>query len=325
MKESRLRPELEQTMKRILLMLALCGFIGTPALAQEAGPEREKTPEELLKELHELMKEASKEMEAAEKELAKASLPPNKADVMAERMRVLREKLAKGEIDEIPEGLREYLRQHPEEAAKATGKTVEEFKKIVEDQEKLKELLKKQPDLLKKLAESEEAMEKVLKHEQEAERKLNEIVKKQEEAVEKSKDNVDKSIDVAHQLKQQGQGKGKPEMKDNEGKTKDPKDQGDKPKDGQGKNAESDYQPGEGKVERKDEKDDEFTRREGDGFKADPKKKDTAEGAGSEGAGGAPEKYKGFWDKWSKAVRERTKDAGKDTAKEVPKSGDKPK
>ena len=39
-------------MKRILLMLALCGFIGTPALAQEAGPEREKTPEELLKELH---------------------------------------------------------------------------------------------------------------------------------------------------------------------------------------------------------------------------------------------------------------------------------
>lgn len=305
-------------MKRILLMLAFAGLLGAPLLAQEA--EREKTPEELMRELLELMEKASKEMEAAEKELAKASLPPNKADVLAERMRVLREKLAKGEIDEVPEGLREYLRNNPEEAAKAAGMSVEEFKKIIENQDKLKETLKKSPEVLKKLAESESAMEKVLRHEQEAERKLEEIVKKQEEAVEKSKENVDKSIDIANQLRQQGQGSGKSEMKDNENKTKDPKDQGNSQSSGQGKNAEKEYQPGEGKVDRKDEKDDDFTRREGDGFKADSRKKDTAEGAGSEGSGGSPDKYKGFWEKWNKAIRERTKDAGKDAPK-----GDKPK
>lgn len=301
-------------MKRILLMLALSGVVGAPAFAQAGGSEGEKTPEELLKELHELMKEASKEMEAAEKELAKASLPPNKADVMAERMRALREKLSKGEIDEVPEGLREYLRQHPEEAAKAAGMSVEEFKKIIDNQEKLREVLKKSPDLLKKLAESEEAMEKVLKHQQEAERKLQEIVKKQEEAVEKSKENVDKSIEIANQLKQQGQGQGKPEMKNNEGKTQDPKDKGEQPKDGQGKNAEKPYQPGEGKNP-EDETADDYTRREGDGFKADSKKKETTEGAGSDGDKGEPAKYKGFWEKWSKAVRDRTKDG-----KEAPKS-----
>ena len=146
-------------MKRILLMLAFAGFIGSPLAAQEAeGPEHEKSTEELLEELHKLMKEASKEMEQAERELAKASLPSNKADVLNERIKALREKMAKGEIDEIPEGLREYLRQHPEEAAAATGKSVDEIKKIVDDQKQLEELLKKSPDLLKKLAQSEEAM-----------------------------------------------------------------------------------------------------------------------------------------------------------------------
>lgn len=308
-------------MKRILLMLALSGLIGAPAYAQEGeGAEPEKSAEEMLKELHRIMKEASKEMEAAERELAKASLPPNKADVMAERMRVLREKLAKGEIDEVPEGLKEYLRQHPEEAAKASGKSVEEIKKIIDDQEKLKELLKKSPDLLKKLAESQDTMEKVLRHEQEAERKLSETVKKQEEAVEKSADNVDKSIDIANQLKQQGQGQGKPDMKKNDQKTNDPKDKGDKPGSKEGKNAEKDYQPGEGKKP-EDETTDDYTRREGDGFKAESKKKDTAEGAGSEGNNAEPDKYKGFLKKWQDAVRQRNKDAGKD----APKEGDKPK
>ena len=59
-------------MKKILLMLALCGC-AAPAFAQEAPPpaEKEKTTQELLEELHKIMKDASKEMGAAETELAK--------------------------------------------------------------------------------------------------------------------------------------------------------------------------------------------------------------------------------------------------------------
>lgn len=143
-------------MKKILLMLALCGC-AAPAFAQEAPPpaEKEKTTQELLEELHKIMKDASKEMGAAETELAKASLPATKADVSAAKVRELREKMARGEIDEIPEGLREYLRANADSVAGLLGVSEEELKKLVDDPAKLKELLKKSPELLKRLAQSE--------------------------------------------------------------------------------------------------------------------------------------------------------------------------
>jgi len=304
-------------MKRVLLAIAFASMLGAPLAAQEQPPEGEKTTEEMLKELHKLMKEASKEMEEAERELAKASLPSGKADVLAERIKALREKMAKGEIDEVPEGLREYLRNHPEEAAEATGKSADEIKKIAESQDALKELLKKSPELLKKLAQSEEAMEKVLKGQQEAERKLAETLKKQREATEKAGDKVDESINIAQQLRQQGQGKGgKPE--NNDQKTKDPKDKGDpQNQPGQGKNAEKEYQPGEGKVPPDETKDD-YTKREGDGFAADKKRKEMGDGSSSSESGGEPSKYRGMWEKFNREMQKK--------GKETPRAdGDKPK
>lgn len=191
-------------MKKILLMLALSGF-AAPMFAQEAPPPtEEKSTAELLKDLHKIMKDASKEMGAAEAELAKASLPATKADVSSAKIKELREKMARGEIDEVPEGLRDYLRENASLLAGLAGKSEEEFKKILDDQEKLKELLKKSPDLLKRLAQSESIMDSVLEHQHSAEKKLEETLKKQKDATDSAEKNVDEAVNIAVKLKQGG-------------------------------------------------------------------------------------------------------------------------
>lgn len=190
-------------MKKILLMLALCGF-AAPVFAQEAEPEKEKSTQELLEELHKIMKDASNEMGEAEKELAKASMPATKADVSAAKIKELREKMARGEIDEVPEGLREYIRDNASTVASLLGVSEEELKKLVDDQAKLKELLKKAPELLKRLAQSESIMESVLEHQHAAEKKLEEVLKKQKEAVETAEKKVDDAVGIAVKLRQGG-------------------------------------------------------------------------------------------------------------------------
>src|SRR5687768_14681357 len=132
-------------MKRVLLALAFCGLLAAPAFAQDE-PDGEKdlaskSREELLAELHKLMKDASEEMDGLEEQLANTSLRPAKADVIAERMNKLREAMKKGEVDELPEGLREYLKENPDATAERTGKSAEEFKALTEDEAKLRELL----------------------------------------------------------------------------------------------------------------------------------------------------------------------------------------
>lgn len=190
-------------MKRVLLMLALAGLGGAPLLAQDSGekPNAEKTREELLADLHKLMKKASSEMEATETKLAKSSLAAPKADVVSERIRKLREAMTQGKLDGLPEGLREYLAEHPEEATRLTGKSEDELRKLAEDPKKLEELLNGSPDLLKKLAASEATFEEILKRQVEAEKRLEESLRAAEDATERAKENIDGSIDIAHELK----------------------------------------------------------------------------------------------------------------------------
>jgi hypothetical protein len=182
-------------MKRVLLMLACCGLLAAPAFAQEEKDLSSKTRDELLEELHKFMKEASKEMTELEGELAKTSLGPAKPDIVAER---LRDRMSKGELDE---GIREYLRDNPDEAAKLSGKSVEEFKKIAEDEAELRGLIEKNPEILKKLAESNEAFEDILKRQVKIEQRVEDALKRARESSAKAEENIDESLEVAHELR----------------------------------------------------------------------------------------------------------------------------
>lgn len=190
-------------MKKIILALALAGLFGAPAYAQEVeGPgkgEREMSQAEMLAELHRLMARASKEMESSEAELAKASLPAGKADVLAERVKALRAQMEKGELKDVPEGLREYIKQNPEKAAEYAGKSAEELKKL--NDRDLENLIKKSPEMLKKMAGSEDTFEEILKHQYNAERRLEEVLKSQEKTIKAASENQDQAIDMAHKIK----------------------------------------------------------------------------------------------------------------------------
>ena len=305
-------------MKKLLIILALAGFIGLPLAAQEGsegddewgaeGESEARTPQEMLAELHRLMKKASVEMEELEKELAKASLDAPKADVVAERIKQAREAMAKGEIDKLPEGLRKYIQENPEEAAEATGKTEDEIRKIASDSKKLEELLKKNPELLKKLADNEGVMEKVLEHQHQAEKRLAETLKRQRESSEAARKKVDESMEMAHAIRQQGQGHGEGKPKDNDQSTKDPRKKD--PKQGDGKpstNAPEAYKPGEGEKPR-DDQSEEYRRAEADGWTGEKKSKEMGNGAGSSGDTNEPSKYKGFWEKFTREMQKKIKE-----------------
>jgi hypothetical protein len=291
-------------MKKFIAMLALAGFLGAPLFAQEAGPEPQpKSDAELLAELHRLMKKASEEMGQLESELAKASLDAPKADVIAERIKKIRESMESGKLDELPEGLREYLRQNPEEAAKLTGKSEEEIRKAAEKNDELLELLKKNPELLKKLAQSEDTMEEIVKHQHEAERKLAETLRKQQEAAEQAREKVNESIDIAHELSSRNP-QSSPGQPDNKGeKSKDPRE-GNKPQQGDpSKGAEEQYNPGNGENKPEDKTGD-FKRAEGEGFQTDKQGKDMQDASSSQDRR-EPGKYKGFWEKFAEESAKR--------------------
>lgn len=302
-------------MKRILMALALAGIFGAPVAlhAQEAGPEggteAEESPQEMLAKLKKLMKQASDEMGDLEKELAKASLASPKADVIKERMDKIRQAMKSGKLDELPEGLKQEIKDNPEEVARATGKSTEEVRKIADDEAKLKELLEKNPELLKKLAENESTMQKVLEKQNAVEKRLAETLGRQEEAAEAAKKNIDGSLEVAHKLKQQGQGQGQGQPKNQGEKTQDGRDKGEKQGDAKqpGEGAKEGYQPGPGEKPPENKTED-FERSKEGGFQGDKKGKDMGDGAGNENNGRAPSKYKNFWEKWSKETQKKAEE-----------------
>ncbi|MCB9896252.1 MAG: hypothetical protein H6839_17615 [Planctomycetes bacterium] len=188
-------------MKRVMLALMCCGVLAAPAFAQDEKDLASKSREELLAELNKLAKDVSNEMDGLERELAKTSLGPAKADIVAERMKKLRAAMREGKTDELPEGLREYLKAHPEEAARLAGKTEAELKKIAEDEAELRKLLAENPEILKKLAESEDAFEDILQRQMAVEKRLEDALKRTEQATAKAEENLDDSLEIAHELK----------------------------------------------------------------------------------------------------------------------------
>ena len=298
-------------MNRMMIALAFAGLAtAAPLGAQEVEPpvggEAEKTQQERLAELHKLMKKASEDMAELERELAKASLASPKADVVKERMEKLREAMRTGKLEELPEGLKEAIRDNPEEVARATGKSEEEVRKLAEDSEKLSELLRQNPDLLKKLAESEDTMQKVLEKQHAVEKKLAETLQKQEDAAEGALKKVDESVELAHQLRQQGQGQGQGQPDKNKQSTQDPKNKGEKQGDPNkpNKGAEEGYQPGPGEKP-EDHSTDDYDRGEKGGFQADKKTKDVGDGSSNQDSGAAPAKYKGFREKFERETRKK--------------------
>lgn len=193
-------------MKRLLLAMAIAGFVSAPVFAQAGpveGPAEEKSVEELLKELHELMERASNEMGELEKELNRASLDAPKADVIAVRIAKLREAMEQGTLDEVPEGLARYLKENPDELAKASGKSGEEIRTLAESSKALEELLNQHPEVLKKLASQNEAIEHVQRFQSEAERKLEKTLKRQRDSARAANENVDNAIEIGHRIKAQ--------------------------------------------------------------------------------------------------------------------------
>ena len=191
-------------MKKVLMFLVMAALLGGPLMAQDDEDEKglkDLTRDELLQKLHAYMKKASEEMDELEIELAKASLDSPKADVVASRVKQIREEMAKGKPSELPEGLREYLRDNPEEAAELTGKTEAEIEKLAGDSTELEALLRKNPALLKKLAENDNTFEKILGHQHAAEKRLEATLKAQKEAQRLARENIDDSLDVGHELK----------------------------------------------------------------------------------------------------------------------------
>lgn len=304
-------------MKKLILALALAGTFSAPTalFAQdEPGAEQPKSQQEMLEELHKLMKKASDEMGELEQELAKASLDSPKADVIAARIQELKKKMEEGKLEDMPEGLRKWVEENPEEVAKATGKSNEEVKKIAESSDDLAELLKKNPELLKKLAENGETIDSIIERQHSAEKKIEETLKKQGEASELARQKVDESLEMAHDIKAKGQGKGQGQPKNDKGqKTKDPregKEEGQNPTDKPTKGAEEGYQPGEGEMD-PDHKAEEYKRGEGKGFQADKVGKDMGDGAGSDEKN-EPSKYKGFWEKFNRETQKKLAERKKD-------------
>lgn len=298
-------------MKKLIFAIALSGLVAAPAFAQEGEPEKAKTPQEMLAELHKLMKKASEEMDQLERELAKASLDAPKADVVAERIEKARKAMAEGKIEDMPEGLRKHIEENPEEVAKSTGKSTEEVRKIAEDSKQLEELLKQNPELLKKLAENQSTMESITRRQHEAEKKLEETLKKQRESADAARQSVDDSIKVAHQLRQQGQGQGQGQP-DNKGqKTQDPRQGQEQNQGGQQPNspANGQYQPGDGKLQPENETED-FAAGQGDSAQMKLRDKDMKGGAGSDDKS-EPAKYKNFWEKFGREIQKRTEDRKK--------------
>ncbi|MDH5642371.1 MAG: hypothetical protein OEY28_13865 [Nitrospira sp.] len=189
---------------RKLLALALFCLLAAPVMAQETveeDPLKAKSREELLEDLHKFMKKASDEMDALERELAKASRDAAKADVIAERLKEVRDAMAKGELKELPEGVKEYVKENSEEVSKLVGKSSEELNELAADSEKLKALLKDNGELLKKLAGNDDAFERILQLQAQAERKLEESLNKQGKSAEAAEENLNNALDVGHELK----------------------------------------------------------------------------------------------------------------------------
>ena len=247
----------------------------------------------------------------------KALQSPPKADVIAERVKKLKEAMEQGKLDDMPEGLRKQIEEHPEEVAKATGKSNEEVKKIAESSDDLTELLRKNPELLKKLADSQDTMDGIVEKQQAAEKKIEETLKKQDDAVEAAKKELDDSLELAHDIKAksqgQGQGQGQPKN-DKSQQTKDPKSGEGKPQGGDNKKpskgAEEGYQPGEGQMD-PDKKVEEYERGKDGGFQADKQHKDMKDGASNDGKR-EPAKYKDFWDKFNKEITKKSAERKKD-------------
>lgn len=305
-------------MKRILMAIAFAGLTGAPLAAQAEPPAPGESPQELQAKLGKLMKEASEEMAALERELARASLSSPKADVIAERIKQIREAMEQGKLEDLPEGLRDEIKQNPDEVAKLTGKTNEEVTKLAESSDTLRDLLKQNPEVLKKLAASEEVMQRVLEKQNAVEKRLAETLQKTEESAEAARKNVDESIKVAHELKAASQGSGSGEgQPKNKGESTSDKGDKDQKQGGNGKSqqgANSQYQPGEGAGPR-DDKTEEFERAaKTDGFQGEKKNKEAEAGSSNDDNRREPGRYSGFSKKWNEEVRKRTeerKDEGK--------------
>lgn len=254
-------------MKYIIVALLLFSPI---LYAQEES--KEESREELLKKLHKIMDEASKSMEESEKDLARASLPPTRPDVIAERVKSIIQKMKDDKInkDELPESVKEWLKNHPE----LNDKSVKE---LADSKNLLEELFEIELKLESKLEESNKAAESV--------------------------ENVGNAIDIINKLRQSNQNQSNDSMKNNQSATKDPKNKSEGT--GDAVKPSNDKTETESKPHQDDLDSTQVGRaKDNNSFKAEGKSKEMEAGSSNEEKLELS-KYKGFWEKWCEKIRSR--------------------
>lgn len=291
---------------KLLTSLILCASLAAPILAQDA-PKPEKTQEELLKELHELMDKTSKEMERAEKKLADASRDKVKDDVVAAIIKKFQDELKNGEVNDIPDGFRKYLKENKKELAEQFGLSEDEVEALANsDDKELKDWVKTNHKALSKEFESEFSLKELIIHQNSVENNLEDVLDSQADASEKATENSGKAIEAAHNLAASGKS-GKSDSVDNNNKKNEgkPKQESSQQSSTQG-NSNNEQHKVNGSSN--DELDAPPARAsDSNGFRAESNKKVTDSGESSEDHR-EPSKYKGFREAWHKALKKKIDD-----------------
>lgn len=287
---------------KLLTSLVISLSLAAPLFAQEV-PKPEKTQEELLKELHDLMKKTSDEMGKAEEKLTDTSRDKIKDDVTAAIIEKFQNDLKSGNIEDVPEGLRKYLKENKEKLAKQLGLSEDEVAALAESED-LKDWVKANSELLSKEFESKVALEELIIYQKIVENDLETTLDGQADSAQKISENIDKSLEAAHNLAGSG-GKSKSDSVDNkqnaEGKPGQEPNQLQTPqKSPQGKPDDAQHEvdsTSEGYIP-------EPSQNDSKAFQAESNKKTTNTGNSSDEQP-EPSKYKGFREAWQRTIKKK--------------------
>jgi hypothetical protein len=275
-----------------------------PEAGKEADLEK-KSDADLEKEFTQLAKDVSKSMAKLETEIAKASLPPRKAEELKAELESQAEKLKSGEATTVHPGLKAWMVENPEKTAAALGVTVEELKKLLDDEAALAKSLKEHADGLDKLMNEADTVEAVLRKQLAIELEVKDRIEKQAKLAKSTEENIDGILNIAYEMRAR-----KPPSKGKGDDGKDP-EQGKQGEGGKGppkgsntpgaEGADTEYQPPpggkpeteKGNAERKADK---------DAWEASKAKKEQEDANSSNKADAAPSRYSGMKSKFSKTV-----------------------
>lgn len=181
------------------LIVASLVFPASALFAQPSAQEAEA-----------LMKAINDRMRDLEQELAKAAREPESLNSIVS---LLKDLVAKGQVDQLPQSLKDFLFNNPDLLAKLKNpsgtpeeqrKVEDEIRKLLAEKDNgLEELLKQNPEMLKRLLEQQDLVENALRKHAEAENDIQRLFRKTEQGMHTAEDDIKKLIEMAQQMQQQ--------------------------------------------------------------------------------------------------------------------------